>query len=95
MRGKSRNSWRKPAKDEQAVRLRHLSRTPRDVQRAIPVSRQKHLLRSPTRCKQPGRKPVRCTGQNGSERDRQADGVEMDGIQPVSTTESDKVSSES
>ena len=32
---------------------------------------------------------------NGSERDRQADGVERDGIQPVSTTRRDKVISES
>ena len=48
---------------------------------AIPVSRQKHLLRSPTRCKQPGRKPVRCTGQNGIEIDLKADGVERDGIE--------------
>jgi hypothetical protein len=31
---------------EQAVRLRHLLQTPRVVQRANPVSRQKHLLRS-------------------------------------------------
>lgn len=28
------------------VRISHLPQTPRDVQRAIPVSRQKHLLRS-------------------------------------------------
>ena len=62
---------------------------------AIPVSRQHHLLRSPTRCKQPGRKPVRCTGQNGSERDLKADGVEMDGIQPVSTAGRNEVISES
>ncbi len=32
---------------------------------------------------------------NGIERDRQADGVEIDGIQPVSTARSDKVISES
>ena len=32
---------------------------------------------------------------NGSERDRQADGVERDGTQPVSTTRRDKVISES
>ena len=32
---------------------------------------------------------------NGIERDRQADGVERDGIQPVSTARRDKVISES
>ena len=76
------------------VRISHLPQTPRVVQRANPVSRQNHLLRSLTWCKQPGRKPVRCISRNGSERDRQAEGVERDGTQSVSTTRGDKVSSE-
>ena len=33
---------------DSGVRISHLPQTPRDVQRAIPASRQKHLLRSQT-----------------------------------------------
>ena len=60
---------------------------------AIPASRQELMEHGEARLTgaQARAKLIR----NGSERDRQADGVERDGIQPVSTARRDKVISES
>ena len=81
--------------DEQAVRLRHLSTNAEGRIEIIPVSRQKHLLRSQARWVEPRLQgPCEILSRNGSERDLKADGVERDGIQPVSTAGRNEVSSE-
>ena len=63
--------------DEQAFRTRHLPQTPRDVQRQIPASRQELMEHGEVRLTgaQARAKLIR----NGSERDRDTDGVERDG----------------
>ena len=75
------------------VRILHHPQTPRDVKSQIPASRQELLEHGEARPTGAfaRAKPIR----NGIERDRQADGVERDGIQPVSTARRDKVISES
>ena len=73
---------------------------------ANPASRRNHLLRSLARWGSQGtskRKvyekngggPCELSDRNGIERDLKADGVERDGIQPVSTTRRNEVISES
>ena len=80
-------------KDLTPVRIRPHPTNAKGRAEAIPASRQELLEHGEARPTGAfaRAKPIR----NGIERDRQADGVERDGTQPVSTARRDKVISES